>query len=182
MKVQPLPLLVGGVHGNWTILAKGLRYRNTVNGSLNERRWKCRCTCGIEAVINQTTLRNHTKEDCRHEGLLGFGKPPDNRSKHPLYNTWYAMMVRCHHPPDHTYENYGGRGISVCEDWHDFWVYSKYMDEQLGPKPAKHSMDRIDNNGNYEPGNIRWATASQQAQNKRTKAEVLRDRALPTED
>ena len=90
----------------------------------------------------------------------------DGRSKHPLYGTWRDMLRRCSDPKATRWERYGGRGISVAPEWlTDFWAFA----EHIGPKPddgQRWSVDRIDNDGNYEPGNVRWATASQQTLNQ----------------
>lgn len=89
-------------------------------------------------------------------------------ANHPLYSVWYSMLRRCENPKDPAYKNYGGRGIAVCERWHDVQLFIEDLERDLGPRPAGMSIDRFpDNNGNYEPGNVRWATDIQQARNKR---------------
>lgn len=80
----------------------------------------------------------------------------------PLYVTWARMLGRCRNPNNTKYPQYGGRGISVCERWHTFVSFA----EDMGPKPDGMSLDRIDVNGNYEPGNCRWATDQEQQRNK----------------
>jgi hypothetical protein len=84
---------------------------------------------------------------------------------HPLYQTWAGMKTRCYNPKAANYENYGGRGITVCDRWRDdFWAFVADM----GSKPAKGvSLDRRDGDGCYEPSNCRWATASEQNRNRR---------------
>ena len=82
---------------------------------------------------------------------------------HPLYATWSTMRQRCFDRKHQAYRFYGKRGITICEQWNDFWQFVADM----GPKPEGTSIDRIDNDGNYEPGNCRWATASQQQKNRR---------------
>jgi hypothetical protein len=88
-------------------------------------------------------------------------------SRHPLYGRWEAMMHRCFSPVSRAYGNYGGRGITVCDDWHDVRAYIEYLESELGPCPPGWSLDRIDNDGHYEPGNVRWATAEEQRANRR---------------
>lgn len=89
-------------------------------------------------------------------------------SYHPLFGRWYRMVRRCTNPREAGYKNYGGRGISVCEAWIDPAVYIAYVEQELGPQPSSsYSIDRIDNDGDYEPGNIRWATRSVQCSNQR---------------
>lgn len=85
-------------------------------------------------------------------------------SKSPEYRTWRGMKTRCYNANSREYANYGGRGIVVCSQWKD--SFSAFID-YVGPKPsAKHSLDRINNDGNYEPGNVRWVTIETQANNK----------------
>ena len=79
---------------------------------------------------------------------------------------WYGMLYRCENPRSPVYHRYGGRGIKVCEAWHDFEVYYADVMRLLGPCPEGFSIDRVNNDGDYEPGNVRWATLWQQVLNR----------------
>lgn len=87
--------------------------------------------------------------------------------KHPLYYTWRSMRSRCNWTNSPRYKDYGGRGIQVCDRWQGLEGFMNFV-EDMGDKPSsKHSVDRIDNDGNYEPSNCRWATREEQQMNKR---------------
>lgn len=85
-------------------------------------------------------------------------------SRHPLFNTWASMMHRCYAESDPRYSDYGGRGIRVCERWHD--IHNFVAD--MHPRPDGKTLDRVDPDGDYEPGNVRWATPGEQQNNRRT--------------
>lgn len=104
--------------------------------------------------------------------MAGSKYTTHRRCSTPEYYAWQHMYARCYNPKHKEFKNYGARGVSVCGQWRDFNVFFADMGER--PSPL-HSLDRVDNNGNYGPENCRWATKSEQSNNKRTNRIIQHD-------
>lgn len=124
----------------------------------------CRCDCGQTAKVARANMaRTHSCGCIKREMLQA--KATHGMSSSPEYHTWADIKARCSRPKRREFGAYGGRGITVCLRWIDSFE-NFYAD--MGPRPSrKHSIDRIDANGNYEPNNCRWATAKEQRINQR---------------
>lgn len=118
-------------------------------------------SCGCRKIENCKNMRKPTSEE--------NGNYIDGRSKHPLYGTWVQMLSRCENPKNKKYQYYGGRGIKVCDEWHDFWKFVKWSDS-VGGRPKGYTLDRKNGNKDYEPPNCRWADWKTQQRNKDSNA------------
>ena len=135
---------------------------------------RCKCDCGNIIDIVPSQLFNNQVKSCgcskRENNILANNKSTssgnylDGRTKNPLYGTWKRMIARCEDSSANHYDRYGGRGIKVCDEWHDFWNFVKWSDS-IGGRPDGYTLDRINNDGNYEPNNCRWADWKTQASN-----------------
>ena len=140
--------------------------------------WLCRCDCGnAKEVLPYNLLSGNTKScGClmREVHLVlhrTHGATARGSGARGLYNRWQAMLTRCRNPNVSNYKNYGGRGISVCDRWMQFENF--YAD--MGDPPDGASLDRIDNQGNYEPQNCRWSDRKEQNRNRRISHVIVHD-------
>lgn len=145
---------------------------NTTPCGTVQRKFLCKCDCGNEVVRTMGTLI-HSKAKVLCCGCEGFDigelnkKYPNGETEHYLYITWAGMKQRCYNKNSESYHRYGGRGITICDEWrYDYLAFKKWAESHGASKEL--SIDRIDNNGNYEPSNCRWVDDYVQANNKRT--------------
>lgn len=131
--------------------------------------WICRCDCGNEKIIRSDSLRSGRTQSCGcfREERISNNERRHGMSKDRLYVTWTNMKKRCHNPKIAEYENYGGRGISVCEEWKTSFK-AFYEWSMLTGYEENLTIDRINVNGNYEPSNCRWIPRKEQSLNKTT--------------
>ena len=132
-----------------------------------EWKWLCKCDCGNETIVYGSHLRNGDTVSCGC--VMRNAKRTHGGSKTRLYSIWQHMKNRCRNQKSDNYKYYGGRGIAYCEEWETFECFEKWALENGYSENL--TIDRIDPNGNYEPGNCRWIT--QIEQNKNTRKCVL---------
>lgn len=154
--------LTGAVFGKLRVISrasnKGMRAR-----------WHCTCECGKPCIVAGQELRRGQAKSCgcMQYVIAAAANRTHGLTRTGIYTAWQAMKDRCLNPANAFYSDYGGRGIRVCAQWiGHFEAFAAHM----GPKPSpKHQLDRHPNNdGNYEPGNVRWATPKENARKKRT--------------
>lgn len=157
--------MVGKRFGRLLVTSKG---KNRIYGRKKQTSWVCKCDCGNTTVVMRHSLTcGLTKScGCLQREVAVIVNTTHGMSESKTYNTWRGMIDRCSSPSHEAYKHYGGRGIIVCERWLTFENFLADM----GERPAGLSIDRYPNNdGNYEPGNCRWATPKEQRANQRMK-------------
>ena len=156
--------LQGHKIGRWTVVERA-------NNKGSQTHWRCVCECGEEKSVAGGNLRKGLSLSCGcfHHELLANRNEKHGLSKERLYFVWKTINQRCKSPKSKSWENYGGRGIGICERW-DSKTENGYLNfkNDMSPHQAKpFSVDRINNDGDYTPENCRWATPSQQRNNQR---------------
>ena len=164
-----MPFLAGIKHGDFTLIR---RVRTSKKAAPNLKIvWKVRCVCGKILNVPEYYMRRKQPPPKTHCGC----RNKTSRTTHnEEYRIWLMMHVRCYDPKHMAFKHYGGRGISIHPSWNrntegldELAAFEAFL-AHVGPRPSpKHSIDRIDNDGNYEPGNVRWATSKQQRANQR---------------
>lgn len=145
----------------------------------NNAAWLVRCDCGTEKTVKSTNLKRSKSCGCLTAGMISVRNRTHglttNGKRHALFDTWSGMIQRCYSMTSPSYPGYGGRGIAVCDRWLNgqagLTAFECFLAD-MGPRPARHSLDRIDNDGNYEPSNCRWAEIKTQQRNRRSNHKV----------
>jgi hypothetical protein len=161
---------LGERYGRLTILEQ------VANDPSGGRQWRCRCDCGAIRIVRTGNLRNGHTQSC---GCASAEHSAARHLKHGHarhwrvsveFTAWAAMLDRCRNTNAPAFKDYGGRGIQVDPAWQE--SFAAFL-AHIGPRPStKHSLDRIDNNGNYEPGNVRWALKRTQNRNQRSNRQI----------
>lgn len=162
--MKPIPDLTGKVFGKLTALE-----RFVVGDKKKASKWRCICSCGAIREVYATHLIRGNSKSCS----TCLGAPVKTM---PAHMSWKSMVLRCTNKNHMAYHRYGGRGIKICERW---TVFANFLAD-MGPRPKGRSLDRINTDGDYEPSNCRWATNSEQSNNRANNRKALHDGKLLT--
>jgi hypothetical protein len=156
-----------------------VKYLYKTKDSSNSPIWEFECECGTKIDKNRKLVEKGKVKSCgNRECFNKQSKSKHSKSKHSLYTTWLGMKDRCYNVNQPGYANYGGRGIVVCDRWLE--SFENFL-EDVGEKPSsKHSIDRKDNDGNYEPSNVKWSTSQEQQRNRRNTIFIEREGEIKT--
>lgn len=160
--------LSGRKFNRWTAISLG-----EGTGPGRPPRWLCRCECGTEQLVFAAALKRGHSKSCGcwnmekiQERNYKHGHSPSSGGFSSTYTTWSSMVNRCTNPNEPSYGRYGGRGVTVCNEWLNFSNFLADMGEKPEAASGRYSLDRIDFNQGYEKANCRWATDKEQARNK----------------
>lgn len=154
---MPLIDITGNRYGKLTVIGLAKSGKHTY--------WECKCDCGKEVTVRGDCLKDGNTKSC---GCLNAESKyiVHGQAHSKLYHLYYSILQRCYNPNNEQYFNYGGRGIVMCREWKDdYMAFDKWAKENGYTRGL--SIDRINNNGNYEPGNCRWVTQKVQTRNTR---------------
>lgn len=147
-----------------------------VSGEFSGRQWLCKCSCGGSIVVRGPHLRNGNTVSC---GCKSAEELANHRTTHglsdlPEYHVWESALDRCRNPNNRQYGDYGGRGIRMFDQWrNDFAAFYAHV----GPRPSEqHTLERINNDAGYEPGNLKWADRVEQNNNRRPRGSGIKAR------
>lgn len=175
--MRAIPIKIGQQFGRLTV-------KNTAErDKKGQIRWLCLCLCGADVVVASTRLMKGSVRSCgclRRETTAATGRRVSRKHGHFLdgiqsitYHSWCNMVYRCTNKNSFAYKNYGGRGITIFQSWRE--SFTAFLHD-VGERPSvAHTLDRIDVNGNYEPGNVRWALIDVQMNNRRNNIYITID-------
>ncbi len=168
---QPIKNHAGKTYGYLTVI-------KIVGRQNSEVAWLCRCRCGTERVVASGNLGRTISCGCMKRSALGVRnalRVKQTASTSPEYKSWKSMLDRCYLPSNPNFHRYGGRSITVCDEWRGKGGFVSFF-AHIGKRSKGTSLDRKDSNGNYEPGNVQWATPKRQASNRRETPEYTASR------